>query len=825
MAINYFCDVSVGAKLFAEPTTTSAPTNTTYKFEVTGGSNSLGAWGGFDSTYSTVIEGVKLLADSLSEHMLTRITPRLEVYPYENPVDTVDNTYATGFVGSSFSIGSENTIGDSGSTNLGIIGFNNKLSGDKMLIVGQGNEVQGSNVSSLLVGTTNTLTSPGAIINSAVVGQNHTINKSLIRSIFSGINNELDADATNVLVAGSGLKISGNNSSIFGANNEIISASNALVGGFSNEIKNNSSSSNINYYGTTVFGWNNSVGNTNTYGATSNNTKSSLVVGRDNEVKPNFLGSIESMIVGGYNNYIWAGADRGLVVGSNNTIIGDGSFTSEPGSSPNQSVFDSSIVAGNSNYVDAVDSILVGRANGYLEQPGGGAVTYYPIRGKELLIIGNNHKSNSDSTRGCFAIGNNANIASGSSATGFIGANITGGGNNTLYVGSSHSGNADNAFTTGQNNDFNPTGFGGSSSQVSLIAGRGNKSKGILNFTLGNSNIINGNSSGNNFVLGNANESGGDFAGTGNQKNILIGFTNVSQLNSKILIGKNLTQATSYSAGGDDCVILGENNDYTDSHYDKTGLSPALIVGASTSTGTTARRDALIITNRTSSTKESCVILPTVGKNHNYPNDASAAIGGVPLYGVYHTNGDLKIRLTSDTGFTSYSSSIRYTTQTAACAGTANQTYYHSGTSSYPVTGNTCMSRSGSAGSYVFTKLTGGWYLLGNAGLIQINSEGVMIASASCPNELIDFQATASTLNGICAFGTSLPAPTTTYYHDGGGTFPYDGDKMYTDSAGTTPASAGYYYLYDAGCYNVYNRITASDGTVLEQVECQVCGP
>ena len=135
------------------------------------------------------------------------------------------------------------------------------------------------------------------------------------------------------------------------------------------------------------------------------------------------------------------------------------------------------------------------------------------------------------------------------------------------------------------------------------------------------------------------------------------------------------------------------------------------------------------------------------------------------------------------------------------------------------------MSRSGSAGSYVFTKLTGGWYLLGNAGLIQINSEGVMIASASCPNELIDFQATASTLNGICAFGTSLPAPTTTYYHDGGGTFPYDGDKMYTDSAGTTPASAGYYYLYDAGCYNVYNRITASDGTVLEQVECQVCGP
>ena len=825
MAINYFCDVTIGgSKLFVTPTSTSAPTNTVYKFEVTGGSNFLGAWGGFDSTYSSVIEGIKLLADDLSEHMLTRITPRLEVYPYENPADTVDNTYVTGFVGSSFSIGSENTIGDSGSSNLGIVGFNNTLTGDKMLIVGQGNEVDGSNVSSILVGTTNTLTSPGAIINSAVVGQNHSINHSVIRSTYSGINNQTTGNATNVLVAGSGLKISGNNSSVFGANNEIESASNALVGGFSNEVKNSSSSSNINYYGTTVFGWNNSVGNTNTYGATSNNTKSSLVVGRDNEVKPNFLGSIESMIVGGYNNYIWAGADRGLVIGANNYVIGDGSFTSEPGSSPNVSVFESSIVAGNTNYVDVIDSIVVGRNNGSVSSSGG-AVTYTPTRGKELLIIGNNHTSNSDSTKGCFAIGNNATISAGSSATGFVGANITGGGSNTLYVGSNHAGDADNAFTIGQNNNFNPSGFTGAASQLSLMAGRGNRSKGILNFTLGSSNTINGDSIGNNFILGNGNAIGQSNPSETPQRNVSIGFNNVSRLNNKILIGKSLYQFTGYSADFDNCVVLGENNDYTDSHYDKTGLSPALIVGASTASGSTTRRDALIITKRTSSAKESCVILPTVGLNHNYPNDASAAIGGVPLYGVYHTDGDLKIRLIPDTSFTSYSSSIRYTTQTAACAGTANQTYYHSGTSSYPVTGDTCMSRSGSAGSYVFTKLTGGWYLLGNAGLIQINSVGVMIASASCPNELIDFNATGygASNSSICAFGASLPVPTNTYYHDGGGTFPVAGDKMYTDSAGTTPASAAYYYLYDAGCESVYVRITASDGTVLEQAMCTVC--
>ena len=493
------------AKFLVYPEQTNSPTNKKYLFRIDGSTTGigLGYWGGVDSTYGSVVEGIKLLPGNLDEHMLTRITPRLEVYPYENPADTTDNTYVTGFVGSSFSIGSENTIGDSGSTNLGIIGFNNKLTGDKMLIVGQGNEVQGSNVSSILVGTTNKLVAgPGAIINSAVVGQNHSIGHSLIRSTYSGINNQTTGNATNVLVAGSGLKISGNNSSVFGANNEIDSGSNAIVGGFNNEITNNSSASNINYYGTVVFGWSNSARNSS---SSTNNTKSSLIVGRSNEMRPNNKGAIESMIVGGYNNYVYSGADRGLVVGSNNIIIGDGSFTSTD--SPNVSVFDSSIVAGNGNYVDAVDSIIVGRSNGEVNS-GGGATIYYPIRGKELLIIGNNHESNYDSTKGCFAIGNNNTIASGASGSAFIGAQISGGGNNTLYVGSSHSGNASNSFVTGQNNNINPSNYSGPSSGLSFISGRGNSSKGTLNFILGASNGINGNSAGNNIVIGNGNFAG-----------------------------------------------------------------------------------------------------------------------------------------------------------------------------------------------------------------------------------------------------------------------------------------------------------------------------
>ena len=461
MAIGLLNNSNVYGSLLVYPEQNSTLSTYTFKGEV---DDNLITIGGFANAtgYSGVVEGVKILPQN--NHYITRITPRLEVWPYEPVADTVINTYSTSFFGSSFSIGSENNIGDSGSSNLGIVGFNNTLTGDKMLVVGQGNEVDGSNVSSILVGTTNTLTSPGAIINSAVVGQNHSINHSVIRSTYSGINNQTTGNATNVLVAGSGLKISGNNSSVFGANNEIESGSNALVGGFNNEIKNNSSSNNINYYGTAMFGWNNSSQGTTD---STNNTKSSFIVGRNNQMRPNSKGAIESMIVGGYNNYVYSGADRGLVVGSNNRVIGDGSFTNE--GTPNVSVFDSSIVAGNANYVDTIDSIIVGRANGD-EVSGGGAITYSPVRGKELLIIGNNHTSNFDSTKGCFAIGNNITINSGSSAVGLVGTAMSGGGSNSLYVGNNHSGSNNNSIISGSNNNANTTSTTGSTSQIlSLI--------------------------------------------------------------------------------------------------------------------------------------------------------------------------------------------------------------------------------------------------------------------------------------------------------------------------------------------------------------------
>ena len=69
----------------------------------------------------------------------------------------------------------------------------------------------------------------------------------------------------------------------------------------------------------------------------------------------------------------------------------------------------------------------------------------------------------------------------------------------------------------------------------------------------------------------------------------------------------------------------------------------ALIVGASTTSGN--RRDALIITNRTGTNDEGHIIMPSVGKYNNYSSDSAANAGGVPLFGLYHNNGDLKIRV------------------------------------------------------------------------------------------------------------------------------------------------------------------------------------
>tara|TARA_R100001460_G_scaffold103236_1_gene148331 strand:+ start:40 stop:522 length:483 start_codon:yes stop_codon:yes gene_type:complete len=87
---------------------------------------------------------------------------------------------------------------------------------------------------------------------------------------------------------------------------------------------------------------------------------------------------------------------------------------------------------------------------------------------------------------------------------------------------------------------------------------------------------------------------------------------------------------------------------------------------------------------------------------------------------------------------------------------------------------------------------------------------------------LTSFLSGAGTTGDACnTLGSSF-----TYYHDGSGTYPAVGDKVYTNSSGTTPASGGSgtnYAVFASGPpgppVRSY-RITGSTGTVQASSEC-----
>jgi len=87
---------------------------------------------------------------------------------------------------------------------------------------------------------------------------------------------------------------------------------------------------------------------------------------------------------------------------------------------------------------------------------------------------------------------------------------------------------------------------------------------------------------------------------------------------------------------------------------------------------------------------------------------------------------------------------------------------------------------------------------------------------------LTSFLSGAGTTSDACnTLGSSF-----TYYHDGSGVFPAVGDIVYTNSAGTTPASGGTGTNYAAffsgppGPPDSSYRITGSTGTVQAASQC-----
>jgi hypothetical protein len=598
--------------LLVTPTQTS--TITGYDFGLELNNDSTFNVGAKNKTYTSIYEGIKILP--ATSHYLTRITPRLEVYPFEDPSTTTDNTYDSNFTGSSFSMGSSNTIGSSGSSNLAIFGFNNKIKGDKFVIIGQGNEMDlDANTSSLAVGTTNDVLS-GGLVNSLLVGQNINVNAKVTRGIISGINHSFTQDSNNCLVTGSGNAVYGNNNFIWGASHQGLSGvNNIMQGGFSTQVTNGSG----NLYGSVLVGWNNTL---------SYASKASLITGRDNVVA-----KTDYSIVGGFNNDVGHGGTTysgNLVVGTNNQInvshnIVGGSGNSASGSGSRN------VISGANNTVTSGDNLVVGSSN--------------TVRIDECVVGGNSNTIGDtfDTSDARILAMGQSNSASNTSNTLLLGAGNTTGNN----IGAPT--NVTNAATFGQNNTLATAGNAPDNNFLLFSMGRSNYTSGTLAFAFGGGNTVRSNTNGNCIAIGNTNTIGWTTTSGAARNTIVIGTQNSIQ-NSvqnnrndyKILIGRGLDEV---GTAGADYVLIGRNNDQNND-YSVLNMSCSLIVGASVMGSANDRRNAIVVQNKTGSSDEPNVILPSVGKYRNYANDSAAATGGVPLYGIYHTNGDLKIRVT-----------------------------------------------------------------------------------------------------------------------------------------------------------------------------------
>ena len=141
--------------------------------------------------------------------------------------------------------------------------------------------------------------------------------------------------------------------------------------------------------------------------------------------------------------------------------------------------------------------------------------------------------------------------------------------------------------------------------------------------------------------------------------------------------------------------------------------------------------------------------------------------------------------------------SVSSTFQDACCA-TQNQTYYFArnampkaggnvdeitvDTNSLPQVGNFVFSNNTGA-----TALANGWYQLTANSCIQVSNGVVNLLSTGCAACNKDFQSSSNqTFNGVCAASIAY-----TYSHDGSGTFPAAGDRVFDEN--DNPVVSGYY--------------------------------
>lgn len=243
------------------------------------------------------------------------------------------------------------------------------------------------------------------------------------------------------------------------------------------------------------------------------------------------------------------------------------------------------------------------------------------------MVIGGGNNDVVAGSDSCLAVGNNNQILSDS--------------DNSLAVGQGNviRNNSDNSFAIGQENIIDGT--GATTSVRSQVLGYQNSLTGSFSsFIAGGQNTVT--TTQNAVALGYSHTLGGDdsmFA-FGENNTGPSGATD----NNSFMIGGNLT-------GTDGSMALGFRNDtssYPATDYSN-GLGNTKFALAVGSTGTT-NSNALIITeggvDRGGGVAQvPRVVLPTI-LGFNFTNDTAAAAAGIPVGGLYHNAGVLRIRLT-----------------------------------------------------------------------------------------------------------------------------------------------------------------------------------
>jgi len=320
---------------------------------------------GASTSFAGVNEGLKIYPNTT--HFTTRVTPWLEVFAYEDPSLNPLNTYNAAYEGSALIVGKSNTVGDANSSNLAIIGFNNTLKGDKMMVVGQTNVIDGvSNSSSLVVGVSNTSQAAISLKNSLIVGQSNSLTGNVNQSIINGGGHSISlANSSFVNGSSNQLKENTKNIIISGRANIVKNSENSTIAcGSSNTIGNK----------TTIVNTNNNnfiAGESNALGGVSNFTqvtKNSFAIGRGNLVNGQLSGAI-----GGGNFVYGTTAGNSFAIGNANTI-GDMVVPVR-----------NAIAIGTANNVDSDYTIHIGRGLDEVATGGG-----------EYVMVGRNNDQNND---------------------------------------------------------------------------------------------------------------------------------------------------------------------------------------------------------------------------------------------------------------------------------------------------------------------------------------------------------------------------------------------------------------------------------------------